>query len=128
MKVEFRKLTANPQMVELSWEQEGRRVVLKGELFREKSLARFRGVVEGTLHRVCDSCGEEYDAPVSESLELLFSDGPFETSEQEREHGAEMLDVIETEGGFIDMEKLLESEIQLILCEYHKCEICQEKE
>ncbi|MDR0746621.1 MAG: DUF177 domain-containing protein [Helicobacteraceae bacterium] len=95
-------------------------ISLIGSLVRKGSLVLFSGEIEGSLRLTCDRCAEEYEHRLNEPVELLISDGIFDTQGEEEQP----LAVVEMSDGMIDMEAILASEVQSIICDYHRCKKC----
>ncbi|MDR3162277.1 MAG: DUF177 domain-containing protein [Helicobacteraceae bacterium] len=95
-------------------------VSLEGFIVRKEGLVLLNGAIKGGLRLTCDRCANEYEHRLNESVELLISDGIFEPRKDEEQS----LAVVEVSDGAIDIEAILESEIQSIVCDYHRCEKC----
>ena len=113
MKVAFSKIAKQPKHFHLS----------RGDLSFECDISRkthslcvLEGKITGKILLECDMSGEEFWSIVDQELVLYISDGMWDTQSQS-DLGS--FDVIEFFDGFIDIEYLFQSEIELIKLDYH---------
>jgi hypothetical protein len=118
LKVTLRKVTKIP----LDFKIEVDEITFKGYFeYHTGKLILLKAVLSGFLDKQCDSCGEEFKMSLDEDVKFYISDGIFED-----ENGIE-LDVVESYDGFVEVEELLNSELELIKSDYHSCESCKNK-
>jgi len=115
LKVAFKKITKLP----LDFELKSDEIIFKGYLeYHSGKLVLLKANLTGFVNRPCDICAEEFKLNLNEDIEFFISDGTFKDDELE-------LDVVEFFDGFIDIDELLKSEIELIKSDYHKCDNCK---
>ena len=115
MKVAFRKITKTP----LDFELQSSEIIFKGYLeYHSGKLVLLKASLSGVLEKDCDTCAQTFPLKVDENVEFFLSDGIYDGDEDE-------LDVVESFDGFVDLEELLASEIELIKSDYHKCDSCK---
>ncbi len=115
MKVAFRKITKTP----LDFELQSSEIIFKGYLeYHSGKLVLLKASLSGVLEKDCDTCAQPFPLKVDENVEFFLSDGIYDGDEDE-------LDVVESFDGFVDLEELLASEIELIKSDYHKCDSCK---
>ncbi|MDA3967762.1 MULTISPECIES: hypothetical protein [Helicobacter] len=91
-------------------------VSLDGYLCFESSHSDFLRLcakLTGSVNLVCDISGDEYLENLDENLDFYLSNGAVSLSNETFE------EVLECEGGIIDFEDILRSEIEIIICDYH---------
>ena len=116
MKIAFAKISAAPVPFEISQD----RLKLSGNLKRKDSkFIECKGEIKGKIPYICDRCGKEFDLEVSESVNLLLSEGVF----NEEKH--ESLDVMEFFGAEVDVDEILRSEMEAFKSDYFYCEECK---
>lgn len=119
MTITCRKIGKTP--LDFSFESEGAKIegilVYKGD-----SLIALDAKLSGEMSQKCDICCETFQRPLNEKLELLISDGIY----TDNTHVVE--DIIEVEGGVIQIDDILHSEIELIRSDYFVCENCTSEE
>jgi len=92
---------------------------IEGSLvYKGDSLIELSAKLSGNILQECDICCEMFQRPLDEELDLLISDGVYTTNT----HVVE--DIIEVEGGVIQIDEILHSEIELIRSDYFTCEKC----
>ncbi len=116
MKIAFAKISAAPVPFEISQD----RLKLSGNLKRKDSkFIECKGEIKGKIPYICDRCGKEFDLEVSESVNLLLSEGVFNDEKQES------LDVMEFFGAEVDLDEILRSETEAFKSDYFYCEECK---
>lgn len=116
MKFNLRKVTKIP----LDFEVKSKEITFKGYLeYHSGKLILLRANLIGSLEKECDVCAEEFTLPVDEKIEFFISDGIYESDDEIE------LDVVESFDGNADIEELLNSEIELIKSDYHRCDECK---
>jgi len=91
----------------------------KGTLSLDKNdLVKLVSTLEIETEMQCDRCGEMYNYHHSDEFVCLISDGPFQGFE-------EHYDVIESNDGYVDLDAIAESELNLIKSDYNYCEQCK---
>ena len=116
MKIAFAKISAAPVPFEISQD----RLKLSGNLKRKDSkFIECKGEIKGKIPYICDRCGKEFDLDVSESVNLLLSEGVFNDERHES------LDVIEFFGAEVDVDEILRSEMEAFKSDYFYCEECK---
>ena len=116
MKIAFAKISASPVPFEIS--QNG--LKFSGNLKRKDSkFIECKGEIKGKIPYICDRCGKEFDLEVSESVNLLLSEGVFNDEKHES------LDVMEFFGAEVDVDEILRSEMEAFKSDYFYCEECK---
>ena len=116
MKIAFAKISASPVPFEIS--QNG--LKFSGNLKRKDSkFVECKGEIKGKIPYICDRCGKEFDLDVSESVNLLLSEGIFNDERHES------LDVMEFFGAEVDVDEILRSEMEAFKSDYFYCEECK---
>ncbi|WP_298759359.1 hypothetical protein [uncultured Campylobacter sp.] len=116
MKIAFAKISAAPVPFEISQD----RLKLSGNLKRKDSkFIECKGEIKGKIPYICDRCGKEFDLDVSESVNLLLSEGVFNDEKHES------LDVMEFFGAEVDVDEILRSETGAFKSDYFYCEECK---
>ncbi len=85
---------------------------------QSKSLIQLEASIDGKLDLSCDRCGEAFEEVLHEPLTLLVSDGAYEDINND-------FDIVECFDGFINIDEILESEINLYKSDYHYCSQCK---
>ncbi|MEA2111543.1 MAG: hypothetical protein U9P71_05795 [Campylobacterota bacterium] len=117
MKIECRRIGKTPLEFKLNYE--GAEFI--GDIvFQKGSLFHLNGHITGSFTAPCDICAEPFDTILDEKIEILVSDGLFEGMN-------ETLDVVEAIDSIVDMQEILHSEIELIKCDYRRCQNCDEQ-
>lgn len=115
MKIAFQKIRSQETPFEVVKDSVSFTGTLK---FEKRNIIRMLATVDATFDRQCDRCGEEKPFHHQEDLNFIISDGPYEDDTNQ-------LDVIEFFDGFIILDDIIESEINLLKSEYFYCESCQ---
>jgi len=116
VKIAFAKISAAPVPFEISQD----RLKLSGNLKRKDSkFIECKGEIKGKIPYICDRCGKEFDLEVSESVNLLLSEGVFNDEKHES------LDVMEFFGAEVDVDEILRSEMEAFKSDYFYCEECK---
>ena len=115
MKIAFQKIRSQETPFEIKEDSVSFTGTLK---FEKRNIIRMIATLDATFDRQCDRCGEEVPFSHKEDLNLAISDGPYEDD-------ANQLDVIEFFDGFIILDDIIESEINLVKSEYFYCDSCQ---
>ena len=116
MKIVFKKIPQSGVDFETSFET----VKFNGTLEKKsRNLVQCSGKLEGTLTCQCDRCGENFSLHVDEKIDLLASDGLYETSE-------ELVEVMEFFDETVDLDTILQSEVETLKSDYHYCATCSE--
>ena len=114
--IAFAKISAAPVPFEISQD----RLKLSGNLKRKDSkFIECKGEIKGKIPYICDRCGKEFDLEVSESVNLLLSEGVFNDEKHES------LDVMEFFGAEVDVDEILRSEMEAFKSDYFYCEECK---
>ena len=117
MNITLRKITKTP----LDFELKSNEIFFKGSLeYHSGKLILLKANISGLLKKPCDICAQKFELPVDEEVEFFISDGIYEDANNIE------LEVIESLNGNVDMEELLDSEIELIKCDYHSCKNCKQ--
>ena len=115
MNIPFRKIKSAEQAFEL----ENSGIKCNATLqYRSGGLIHAKMILSGDLELDCDVCAETFKKPIQEDVEILLSDGVYSGSD-------ENLDVVEVNSSIIDLNELLSAEIELIRCDYNRCDACQ---
>ena len=115
MKIAFQKIKSQETPFEIKEDSVSFTGTLK---FEKRNTMRMVATLDATFDRQCDRCGEEVPFSHKEDLNFLISDGPYSDDTNE-------LDVIEFFDGFIILDDIIESEINLVKSDYFYCESCQ---
>ena len=83
----------------------------------KKNLVKITSTLELKIAVHCDRCGKEIEKENKEEFNCLVSDGAFEGFDNN-------IDVIESFDGFIDLDEIAESEINIIQSDYNYCQTC----
>lgn len=126
MIIPFAHLGVQPKVFDHRLRSQDFDVALSGELVRPKiyDLAELHGTLTGSVTLTCDRCGAEYEQKIGEKVTLLVTDTPYKRKEgeaDEREY-----DIIEFLDGKVDLDLIIESEVNAIKYDYHKCSECSE--
>lgn len=106
----------NGEKIPFSIESDDKRVQLEGMLSHDKKhadLLKLSGVLKGSITLICDLSGEEYDRALHESLGFYLSDGIVNLDSEHFE------DIFECKDGNINLSEILDSELEMIRCDYH---------
>ncbi len=115
MIINFRKVTKTP----LDFDIRSDNIVFKGSLkYDGENLVLLQATITGSIDLDCYLCSTEFALPLNEEIEFLISDGVYSGMNEE-------YDIVESFGGNINIEELLNSEIELIKSGYHSCEDCK---
>lgn len=116
MKIEFRKVPQTPKELQFDYNS----VKIDGTFCKiSQSLAKVEATLSGTTDIDCCRCGKTDEVTLDENLEFLLSDGIFKGKESDDL-------VIEIDGGVIDFDEIIESELQSIKSDYYLCEECSQ--
>ena len=85
----------------------------------QKNLVHCFGKLKGTITHTCDRCANEFTLEVDEEVELFASDGVYEKDE-------DLLDVMEFFDGFVNFDTILQSELGIVISDYHYCPTCKQ--
>jgi hypothetical protein len=119
MKVMLRKVTKTP----LDFDVKSNEITFKGYLeYHSGKLILLKAKLIGKLEKPCDICAKNFKLELNEDVEFFISDGLYEDDTSIE------LDVVESLDGFVDIEELLNSEIELIRSDYHRCDDCEDKD
>lgn len=117
MKVVLRKISSTP----LDFDIKSDEITFKGYLeYHSGKLILLNAKLNGLLEIQCNQCGEDFKLPVDEEIEFFISDGIYEDDTNIE------LDVVESFDSTADLDELLNSELELIKSDYHRCENCQD--
>ena len=116
MKIAFAKISASPVPFEISLDGLELSVNLKR---KDSKFIECKGEIKGKIPYICDRCGKEFDLDVSESVDLLLSEGVFNDERHES------LDVMEFFGAEVDVDEILRSETEAFKSDYFYCEECK---
>ena len=91
------------------------KVTFSGDLSVERNspYVKLHGSLKGEILLVCDLSGEEFLKPLDEALDFYLSDGYVSLDSEHFD------DVIECKNGMIDLQEILQSELEMIRCDYH---------
>lgn len=114
MKIQMRKITQTPKHFNIIAEK----IALEGEVSRINSkIFSVKARLKGEMMLSCDMSGECFCKEFDEPLVLYISDGLWDVQSQKPK--LDNFDVIEFFDGFIDLKRILESEIESIKSDYH---------
>ncbi len=114
MKIVFKKIPQSGVDFETSSDE----IKFYGKLEKKsKNLVQCIGRLEGTLVCQCDRCGDDMSLNVNEKVDLLASDGLYES-------GDNLLEVMEFFEESIDLNTILLSEVEILKSDYHYCSTC----
>lgn len=116
MQIEFRKIDRN--LVSFNLKKDN--LIFCGNLKKlNSSLVECQANIGGSLLVDCIRCAEHYHREIQENIQIKISDGIVSNTQD--------LDIVEMEGGYVDLDMIFESEIESYHCEYNICTTCQEK-
>jgi uncharacterized metal-binding protein YceD (DUF177 family) len=119
MKIEFRKVPLQESALELS----SQTAKLSGTFCKISSkLVKIEANLTGSLDVECCKCGKTFPISLNERVELLVSDGEYQSSQEDE------LVVVEVDDSFVDFSEILESELESIRSEYYICDECNTKD
>ena len=119
MTVTLRKVTKTP----LDFEVKSNEITFKGYLqYHGGKFILLKADLNGTFDTQCSMCGDDFMLKVDEKIEFFISDGIYDDSDNID------IDVVESLDSSADMDKLLDSEIELIKSDYHVCDSCKSSE
>ena len=126
MIIPFVHLGAQPKVFDHRLRSQDFDMVLSGELLRPRmhDLAELHGRLTGSVTLTCDRCGADYEHKMDEKVTLLITDSPYKR--KERESDEREYDIIEFLDGKVDLDIIIESEVNAIKYDYHKCSECSE--
>lgn len=113
MLIHFDKITHSPKSLEIKSGDITMNFMLK-KLNHHK--VKLEGKLNGTIDLVCDRCGTSFKELIEQPIELILSQKVIEEKEN--------LDIIEFLDGNIDLNYILSSEIESIVCSYNYCDNC----
>ncbi|QFR43878.1 hypothetical protein [Sulfurimonas xiamenensis] len=117
MKIVLRKVSNTP----LHFEVKSDKITFKGYLqYHANKLILLKAKLSGNIDTDCDVCADKFNLNVDEDIEFFISDGIYKNSEDTL-----LLDIVESLNSIIDLEELMNSEIELIKSDYHRCEKCE---
>ena len=85
---------------------------------KSRNLIQLEAMIDAKLTLPCDRCGAPLEVVLHEPLTLLVSDGAYEDINND-------FDIIECFDGFVNIDEILDSEINLIKSDYHYCTNCK---
>jgi len=113
MEISFSKIKQNPIEIDYSLGSSS----IRGRLKRvTKDNIKLFSTFKTSLDVICSRCGKEYLIKIDEPLELLLSDGRYNSKDE--------IDVVEFFNGKIDFDYLINSEVASIQEGYNFCESC----
>ena len=116
MRIMLKKVTKTPFDFDVSLNE----ISFKGFLqYHSDGLVLLKARLYGILEQPCDICTTQFKLNIDENIELFISDGIFEDEDHSN------LDVIESLNGYVDIQEILHSEIELIKSDYHYCSSCK---
>jgi serine/threonine protein phosphatase PrpC len=117
MKIVLRKVSNTP----LDFEVKSDKITFKGYLqYYANKLILLKAKLSGKIDTDCDVCADKFKLNVDEDIEFFISDGIYKNSEDTL-----LLDIVESLNSTVDLEELMNSEIELIKSDYHRCEKCE---
>ncbi|QHG90586.1 hypothetical protein CVO_01465 [Sulfurimonas sp. CVO] len=117
MKIVLRKVSNTP----LHFEVKSDKITFKGYLqYHANKLILLKAKLSGNIDTDCDVCADKFNLNVNEDIEFFISDGIYKNSEDTL-----LLDIVESLNSTVDLEELMNSEIELIKSDYHRCEKCE---
>lgn len=116
MEVAFKKIPASG----INFEATNGNVKFSGVAKKDsKDLVHCFGRLSGKIIHNCDRCADEFSLEIDEEVNLFVSDGIYEDEEN-------LLEVVESFDGFVNFDTILESELGLVMSDYHYCPTCKE--
>ena len=113
MQIAFRKIVSQEKQFVI--DRDG--LKLECVIYRKTNkLCILKGELSGSLLVQCDRSGEEFLKQIKQDLVLYISDGLWDTQSQSE---LDSFDVVEFFDGFIDIESIFQTEIELIKSDYH---------
>ena len=117
MKVTLRKIGKTP----LDFEIDSDKITFKGFLqYHSGKLILLKADLKGKFKTQCSRCGDDFELDVDEKVEFFISDGLYQDDDNLE------LDVVESLNSIVDLDELLNSELELIKCDYNSCENCKD--
>jgi len=117
MEISFLKIKQNP--LEINYIDNSASII--GELSRvDRNSVKLNSTFKASVEVICNRCGKEYMVDANYPLELLLSEGRYNSNDE--------IDVVEFFDGKIDLKYLIESEIASIEEGYNFCESCIDNE
>jgi uncharacterized metal-binding protein YceD (DUF177 family) len=117
MEISFLKIKQNP--LEIDYSKDSTSIV--GTLERvNRDSVKLISTFKTSVEVICNRCGKEYMVDANYPLELLLSEGRYNSNEE--------IDVVEFFEGKIDLKYLADSEIASIEEGYNFCESCIDNE
>lgn len=121
MKIEFRKIPLTDSEISLNSDS----VEFSGIFSKISSrLAKVDAKFSGNCDVECCKCGKSFNIELDEKLNLLLSDGIYESNNDEDDEKI----IIEVEDHIVDFEEILQSEIESLRSEYYICDDCTDRE
>jgi uncharacterized metal-binding protein YceD (DUF177 family) len=124
MTISFRSIYAGTKEVENHLFGEDFDITLKGRVSKgADGMVLLDASLNGELRLECDLCGESYVERLDENVKLKITDRAYKnsnSSEDEQDY-----DIIEFLDGEIDLDEIIQSEINSIKLDYHKCSNCK---
>ena len=115
MKIESRKITANPKYFCLDLVGENYKINIKGNLSKiHNGLIKIDSTITGEMDLVCDKSGESFKKNINDNMILFAKDGIYD-SRKDRDY----FDVVEFFDGYVDLEYIFKSELESMQLDYH---------
>ncbi len=117
MEISFSKIKQTP--IDINYSKDLVTIVGKLERLSSNSV-KLNSTLNADVNLTCNRCGKEFNRDISENLELILSEGKYNSNDK--------IDVIEFFDGKIDFDYIIDSEIELIKQDYNFCESCSNTE
>ncbi len=113
MKIEFKKVVRDYLPISLKQDS----ISVQGKLKKlSYSLVEVDLNIYGIIEVDCAICASKIELDINENIQLKVCNGYFKEQD---------LDVIECFDGIIDLDHILKSEVEAIMCDYHYCNNCK---
>ncbi|GHV06655.1 hypothetical protein AGMMS50229_11840 [Campylobacterota bacterium] len=120
MRIAFARVSDQPIAIEAALDG----AKLTATLSKRNGFVLLDGALTGSLRLSCVVCDQEYDADLDEPVRLLINDGIYDRKNTDDEPDEPIVEM----SGEIDLDEILAGEIAAFLCDYHRCESCQNSE
>lgn len=119
MKIEIRKINFEPKKINFRFKDSGADIVLIGKLYRvDNGLVKLDSIIQGDIKLTCYLSGEPFVKSINDNISFLIKDGIW-TPKHSKNFNYDDFDVLECFDGYIDLQKIVISELESIKLDYH---------
>lgn len=119
MKIEIRKINFEPKKINFRFKDNGTNISLIGELYRiDNGLVKLDSIIQGDIELTCYLSGELFVKSINDNISFLIKDGIWDPKHN-KNFNYDDFDVFESFDGYIDLQKIVISELESIKLDYH---------